>query len=51
MRGKYSHFGYSTNRQVKLGSANSPLTLVVNLVLREKEIEQILSENPFVANI
>ncbi|GAC19159.1 PBPRA1643 family SWIM/SEC-C metal-binding motif protein [Paraglaciecola arctica] len=50
-REKYQNFGYNTNRQVKLGSAISPLTLVVNSELRKKEIEQILSENSLVANI
>jgi SWIM/SEC-C metal-binding protein len=51
VREKYQHFGYNTNRQVKLGSAISPLTLVVNSELRKKEIEQILSENSLLANI
>jgi SWIM/SEC-C metal-binding protein len=50
-REKYQNFGYNTNRQVKLGSANSPLTLVVKSVQRKKEIEQILLDNSLVANI
>ncbi|PKG98344.1 PBPRA1643 family SWIM/SEC-C metal-binding motif protein [Paraglaciecola sp. MB-3u-78] len=51
VREKYQRFGYNTNRHVKLGSANFPLTLRVNSVQREKEIEQILLENSLVANI
>jgi SWIM/SEC-C metal-binding protein len=51
VREKYQRFGYNTNRQVKLGSANSPLTLVVNSAHRKEEIEQMLSENSLVANI
>jgi SWIM/SEC-C metal-binding protein len=51
VREKYQRFGYNTNRQVKLGSSKSPLTLVVNSVQREKEIEQILLDNSLVANI
>ena len=50
-REKYQNFGYNTNRQVKLGSANSPLILVVNSVQRKKEVEQILLENSLVAKI
>lgn len=51
VREKYQRFGYNTNRQVKLGSENSPLTLVVNSALRKTEIERVLSENSLVANI
>jgi SWIM/SEC-C metal-binding protein len=51
VREKYRHFGYNTNRHVKLGSANSPLKLVVNSEQRKKEIELILLENSLVANI
>ena len=51
VREKYQHFGYNTNRQVKLGSVNSPLTLIVNSVQRKVEIEKILVENSLVANI
>ena len=51
VREKYQHFGYNTNRQVKLGSENSPLTLVVNSAQRKNEIEQILLENSLTANI
>lgn len=51
VREKYQRFGYNTNRQVKLGSANSPLTLIVNSVQRKKEIEAILLANSLVANI
>jgi SWIM/SEC-C metal-binding protein len=51
VREKYQRFGYNTNRQVKLGSENSPLTLAVNSEQRKKEIEQILLENSLVASI
>ena len=51
VREKYQRFGYNTNRQVKLGSTNSPLTLLVNSMQRKREIESILLENSLVANI
>jgi SWIM/SEC-C metal-binding protein len=50
VREKYQRFGYNTNRQVKLGSENLPLTLVVNSIQRKEEIEQVLLENALVAN-
>jgi SWIM/SEC-C metal-binding protein len=51
VREKYQRFGYNTNRKIKLGSANSPLTLVVNSVQRKEEIDQILIEHSLFANI
>jgi SWIM/SEC-C metal-binding protein len=51
VREKYQHFGYNTNRQVKLGSANSPLTLLVNSEQRKIEVEQILEQNSLIAHI
>ena len=51
VREKYQRFGYNTNRQVKLGSANSPLTLLVNSEQRKNEIEQILLQHSLIANI
>lgn len=51
VREQYQRFGYNTNRQVKLGSANSPLTLMVNSQQRKKEIEQVLLDNSFAADI
>ena len=51
VREQYQRFGYNTNRQVKLGSANSPLTLVVGSEHRKMEVEQILQENLLIANI
>lgn len=51
VREKYQHFGYNTNRQVKLGSVNSPLTLTVNSVQRKNDIEKILLKHALVANI
>ena len=51
VREKYQRFGYNTNRQVKLGSEKSPLTLVVNSEQRKKEIEQVLLEHSLFASI
>jgi SWIM/SEC-C metal-binding protein len=51
VREKYQRFGYNTNRQVKLGSENSPLTLLVNSPQRQKEIELILLDKSLFANI
>ena len=51
VREQYQRFGYNTNRQVKLGSANSPLTLVVSSMQRKDEITQILLDNSLVADI
>ena len=51
VREKYQRFGYNTNRQVKLGSENSPLTLVVNSEQHKRELELILLENALFANI
>lgn len=51
VREKYQRFGYNTDRQVKLGSENLPLALVVNSIQRQQEIEQILLDNALVANI
>ena len=51
VREQYQRFGYNTNRQVKLGSANSPLTLIVSSEHRKVEIKQIVEENSLIANI
>ena len=51
MREQYQRFGYNTNRQVKLGSERSPLTLVVNSELRKKEVEEILVAHSLFASI
>ena len=51
VREKYQRFGYNTNRQVKLGNENSPLTLVVNSEQHKRELELILLENALFANI
>jgi SWIM/SEC-C metal-binding protein len=50
-REKYQHFGYNTKRQIKLGTANSPLTLRVENEERKAEIEAVLLENSLAANI
>jgi SWIM/SEC-C metal-binding protein len=44
-REQYQRFGYNTNRQVKLGTLESPLTLLVNSQQRQKEVEVLLQEH------
>jgi len=48
---KHSSYGFNTKRVVKMGSEESPLTLVVNSDARKTDIEQILQENALFANI
>ncbi|MFT7680930.1 MAG: SWIM/SEC-C metal-binding protein [Moritella dasanensis] len=43
--------GYNTNRDIKLGSEESPLNLIVQTPERQTEIEAILAETKLVANI
>lgn len=43
--------GFNTKREVKLGTSELPLTLVVNNDTRKDEIEQILLANNLSANI
>ncbi|MEM5528619.1 PBPRA1643 family SWIM/SEC-C metal-binding motif protein [Gammaproteobacteria bacterium AS21] len=43
--------GYKTNRDVKLGTAESPLTLTLTSASRKEEIELLLAEHQLVANI
>lgn len=43
--------GFNTKRQVKLGSEELPLTLLVNTDERKTEIEAIVLANKLVANI
>ncbi|GIC79224.1 PBPRA1643 family SWIM/SEC-C metal-binding motif protein [Moritella sp. F3] len=43
--------GYNTNRDIKLGSEESPLNLIVQTAERQTEIEAILAETKLVANI
>ncbi|MFB0981083.1 MAG: SEC-C metal-binding domain-containing protein [Alteromonadaceae bacterium] len=49
--GSHGTAGYKPNRDVKLGSAEKPLTLIVGSEQREKEIEIIVAAHNFVANI
>ncbi|MEW6991228.1 PBPRA1643 family SWIM/SEC-C metal-binding motif protein [Colwelliaceae bacterium 6441] len=49
--GNYGTNGYSPKRNVKLGSAEKPLTLVVNSAARKGEVETIVAEHGFVATI
>lgn len=44
-------FGYNTKRAAKLGTVDSPLSLVVNSPERKCEIEAILEEHSLVADI
>ncbi|MGS2719156.1 PBPRA1643 family SWIM/SEC-C metal-binding motif protein [Paraglaciecola aestuariivivens] len=50
-REQYQRFGYNPNRQVKLGTAAMPLSLVVNSVQREQEIQRLLEQHSLVAKI
>lgn len=43
--------GYNTKRDVKLGTERKPLTLVVNSEQRKTEIELIVAEHGFFADI
>ncbi|OEF27529.1 PBPRA1643 family SWIM/SEC-C metal-binding motif protein [Vibrio rumoiensis] len=43
--------GYNVNREVKAGTAESPLNLIVNTAERQAEIEAILLEKQLVADI
>jgi SWIM/SEC-C metal-binding protein len=50
-REKYQRFGYNTNRQVKLGSCELPLTLLVNSEERKQEVSRIVDEHDLFAQI
>lgn len=50
-RENYQRFGYNTNKQVKLGSSELPLTLLVNSETRQQEIHKIVQELDLVAQI
>jgi SWIM/SEC-C metal-binding protein len=49
-REKYQRFGYNTNRQVKLGTKESPLSLVVGSEQRKEEIDLVVQKNSLFAN-
>lgn len=48
---KHASYGFNTNRAVKAGTEEAPLTLVVNSAERKAEIELIVQENALFANI
>lgn len=50
-REQYQRFGYNTKRQVKLGSSELPLTLLVNTEERKQEISLLVEEHDLVAQI
>lgn len=43
--------GYNVNREIKLGSEEAPLSIVVNSQDRQTEIEAILAQHQLIANI
>jgi SWIM/SEC-C metal-binding protein len=49
--GSHGTAGFKPNRDVKLGSAAKPLTLIVASEQRGKEIEIIVAEHNFIAEI
>ena len=49
--GTHGTSGYKPNRDIKLGSAANPLTIVVTSKEREQEIKAIVTEHNFIANI
>jgi SWIM/SEC-C metal-binding protein len=49
--GTHGTAGFKPNRDVKLGSAAKPLTLIVASEQRGKEIEIIVAEHNFIAEI
>ena len=49
--GRHGTAGYEPSRNVRLGSAAKPLTLIVASGQRENEIKIIVAEHNFVANI
>ncbi len=48
---KHSSYGFNTNRDVKPGTEDSPLTLLVTNEGRKAEVEALLTENQLFANI
>ncbi|GAA3930090.1 PBPRA1643 family SWIM/SEC-C metal-binding motif protein [Litoribacillus peritrichatus] len=48
---KHSSYGFSTNRDVKPGTEDSPLTLIVTSEERKAEVETLLSENELFGTI
>ena len=43
--------GFNTNRDVRLGSQDNPLTLTLNDEIRREDIQALLDEHELVANI
>lgn len=50
-RETYGQSGFNTNRTVKLGSEQNPLSLTVKSIARKNEIETMLLEHMLVAHI
>ncbi|WP_108946549.1 PBPRA1643 family SWIM/SEC-C metal-binding motif protein [Shewanella halifaxensis] len=48
---KHESYGYNTKREVKIGTAESPLALTVTTAEREAEVRQIVADNKLVAVI
>ena len=48
---KHESYGYNTKREVKVGTAESPLALTVTTAEREAEVRQIVDDNKLVAVI
>ena len=48
---KHTSYGFNTKRVLKVGSEESPLTLLVKTEARKLEIEQIVKDNALFANI
>ncbi|MGB0892829.1 MAG: PBPRA1643 family SWIM/SEC-C metal-binding motif protein [Parashewanella sp.] len=47
----YGQSGYNVNRVVKLGTAASPLSLTVTTEQRKKEVQALVEQHNFIANI
>ncbi|MCK8047020.1 SEC-C domain-containing protein [Shewanella sp. 1CM18E] len=48
---KHESYGYNTKREVKVGTAENPLQLLVQTAEREAEVNQLLVDNQLVGMI
>ncbi|MCL1137294.1 PBPRA1643 family SWIM/SEC-C metal-binding motif protein [Shewanella pneumatophori] len=48
---KHESYGYNTKREVKVGTAENPLQLLVQTAEREAEVNQLLADNQLVGVI
>lgn len=48
---KHASYGFNTKRVVKIGTEESPLTLIVNSESRKQEVQSIVNDNGLFANI